>query len=94
MGEVQAAARRLNLEITPLTIRRAEDIAAGFAALKLKAGALYVVQDVLVVANRTQIITFALSKGLPMIISSRDFVQAGALLSYGPKLSCVVPACR
>jgi putative ABC transport system substrate-binding protein len=84
MGEVQAAARRLNLEITPLTIRRAEDIASGFAALKLKAGALYVCQDVLVVANRTQIITFALSKGLPMIISSRDFVQAGALLSYGP----------
>jgi putative ABC transport system substrate-binding protein len=84
MGEVQAAARRLGLEITPLAIRRAEDIATGFAAIKSKAGALYVVQDVLVVANRTQIITFALSKGLPMIISSRDFVQAGALLSYGP----------
>ena len=84
MGEVQAAARRLSLEITPLAIRRAEDIAAGFAALKLKAGALYVVQDALVVANRTQIITFALSKGLPMIISARDFVHAGALLSYGP----------
>jgi putative ABC transport system substrate-binding protein len=84
IGEVQAAARRLNLEVTPLTIRRAEDIASGFAALKPKAAALYVVQDVLVVANRTQIITFALSKGLPMIISARDFVQAGALLSYGP----------
>jgi putative ABC transport system substrate-binding protein len=84
MGEVQAAARRLGLEITPLAIRRAEDIATGFAAIKSKAGALYVVQDVLIVANRTQIITFALSKGLPMIISARDFVQAGALLSYGP----------
>jgi putative ABC transport system substrate-binding protein len=84
MGEVQAAARRLGLEITPLAIRRAEDIAAGFAALTLKAGALYVVQDALVVANRTQIITFALSKRLPMIISARDFVYAGALLSYGP----------
>jgi putative tryptophan/tyrosine transport system substrate-binding protein len=84
MGEVQAAARRLGLEITPLAIRRAEDIATGFAEIKSKAGALYVVQDVLVVANRTQIITFALSKGLPMIISARDFVQAGALLSYGP----------
>ena len=84
MGEVQAAARRLGLEITPLAIRRAEDIAIGFAEIKSKAGALYVVQDVLVVANRTQIITFALSKGLPMIISARDFVQAGALLSYGP----------
>ncbi|MGB6589463.1 MAG: ABC transporter substrate binding protein, partial [Pseudolabrys sp.] len=53
MGEIQAAARRLSLEITPLAIRRAEDIAAGFAALKLKAGALYVVQDVLVVASHT-----------------------------------------
>ena len=82
--EVQAAARRLSLETTPLAIRRAEDIAAGFTALKSKAGALYVVQDALVVANRTQIITFALSKGLPMIVSARDFVQAGALLSYGP----------
>jgi len=84
LGEVQAAARRLSLEVTPLAIRRAEDIAAGFTALKSKADALYVVQDVLVVANRTQIITFALSKGLPMIIGARDFVQAGALLSYGP----------
>jgi putative tryptophan/tyrosine transport system substrate-binding protein len=84
LGEVQAAARRLSLEVAPLAIRRAEDIAAGFTALKSKAGALYVVQDVLVVANRTQIITFALTKVLPMIISARDFVQAGALLSYGP----------
>ena len=84
MGEVQAAARRLGLEITPLVIRQAEDIATGFAALKSKAGALYVVQDSLIVANRTQIITFALSKGLPMIITARDFVQAGALISYGP----------
>jgi putative tryptophan/tyrosine transport system substrate-binding protein len=84
MGEVQAAARRQGLEITPFAIRRAEDIATGFAAIKSKASALYVVQDALVVANRTQIITFALSKGLPMIITSRDFVQAGALLSYGP----------
>jgi putative ABC transport system substrate-binding protein len=84
MGEVQAAARRLGLEITPLAIRRAEDISAGFAALKSKVGALYVVQDVLIVANRTQIITLAVSNGLPMIISARDFVQAGALLSYGP----------
>jgi len=84
MGEVQAAARRQGLEITPFAIRRAEDIATGFAAIKSKASALYVVQDALVVANRTQIITFALSKGLPMIITSRDFVKAGALLSYGP----------
>jgi len=84
MGEVQASARRMGIEVAPLVIRRAEDIPTGFAALQPKAGALYIVQDVLVVANRTPIITFATAARLPAVISARDFVQAGALLSYGP----------
>ena len=84
MGEVQASARRMGIEVTPLAIRRAEDIPTGFAALQPKAEALYIVQDVLVVANRTPIITFATAARLPAVISARDFAQAGALLSYGP----------
>ena len=84
MGEVQASARRMGIEVTPLAIRRAEDIPTGFAALQPKAGGLYIVQDVLVVANRTPIITFATAARLPAVISARDFAQAGALLSYGP----------
>jgi hypothetical protein len=55
MGEVQTAARWLGIEVTPLEIRRADDILAAFAALK--ADALYVVQGPLVGANRTPIIT-------------------------------------
>ena len=43
MGEVQAAARTLGLEVAPLEIRRAEDIAPAFEALKAQADALYVV---------------------------------------------------
>jgi putative ABC transport system substrate-binding protein len=34
MGEVKATARTLGLEVTPLEIRRAEDIAPAFEALK------------------------------------------------------------
>ncbi len=34
--------------------------------------------------ERTRIITFALTARLPTIFYSRDFVQAGALMSYGP----------
>jgi putative ABC transport system substrate-binding protein len=41
MAEVQATARKLGLEVTPLEIRRAEDIAAGFAALNAQADALH-----------------------------------------------------
>ena len=46
-GEVQAAARKLGLEIAPHEIRRAEDIAPVFEALKAQADALYVVDDTL-----------------------------------------------
>ena len=77
MGETQAAARTLGLEVAPLEIRRAEDIAPAFEALKAQADALYVVVDQLVVANRTRILTPALGARLPTIFSTRDFVPAG-----------------
>jgi len=87
MGETQAAARRLGLEVAPLVIRRPEDIAPGFEVLKSKADALYVVVDQLVVANRTRVLTLALGAQLPTVFSTRDFVQAGGLMSYGPNYS-------
>jgi len=83
-GEVQAAARTLGLEITPLEIRRTEDIAPAFETLKSQTDALYVVSDALMAANRTRIITFALTARLPTIFSYRDYVKAGGLMSYGP----------
>jgi putative ABC transport system substrate-binding protein len=84
IGEVQAKARALGLEVAPLEIRRAEDIAPAFDALKSQADALYVVGDALINANYTRIITFAHTARLPTIFNSRDYVQAGGLMSYGP----------
>jgi putative ABC transport system substrate-binding protein len=84
MGETQAAARMLGLEVAPLVIQRAEDIAPAFQGLKTRADALYVAVDQLIVANLTSILTSALGARLPTIFSTRDFVKAGALMSYGP----------
>ena len=84
MGETQAAARMLGLEVVPLVIQRAEDIASAFQALKTRADALYVTVDQLIVANRTSILSSALAAQLPTIFSTRDFVKGGALMSYGP----------
>jgi len=84
MGETQAAARMLGLEVVPLVIQRAEDIAPAFQTLKTRADALYVAVDQLIVANRTSILTSALGVRLPTIFSTRDFVKVGALMSYGP----------
>jgi putative tryptophan/tyrosine transport system substrate-binding protein len=84
IGEVQAAARTLGLEVATHEIRRPEDIAPAFEAIRDRADALYVVVNALFNANRTRIITLALIARLPMILNTRDFVQAGSLISYGP----------
>ena len=53
MGEVQAAARTLGLEVDTLEIRRAEDIAPAFERAQAgRADALYVCSDPLANANR------------------------------------------
>ena len=87
MRDTQAAAYTLGLEVAPLEIRRAEDIAPAFQSLKTQADALYVAVDQLVVANRTRILTLALGARLPTVFSTRDFVKAGAFMSYGPNYS-------
>jgi putative tryptophan/tyrosine transport system substrate-binding protein len=60
-GELQTLARRLGLEVAPHEIRRADDIAAVFEALKSQAEALYVVDNALIDANRTEIIARAMT---------------------------------
>jgi putative tryptophan/tyrosine transport system substrate-binding protein len=87
MDETRAAARTLGLEVAPLEIRGAEDIAPTFEALNGQADALYVVVDQLVVANRTHILALAVGARLPTIFSTRDFVSAGGFMSYGPNYS-------
>ena len=84
MGEVQAAARMLGLELTTFEIRRSEDIAPAFEALKGRADALYVVGDPLVFTNRVRINSLALGARLPTMYSFREYVEAGGLISYGP----------
>jgi putative ABC transport system substrate-binding protein len=89
MREVQATAHRLGIEVTPLEIQRAADIGPAFAALHGQADTLYVVADALTGANRTRIITLALGAHFPTIFGTRDFAQAGGLISYGPSFEAM-----
>ena len=83
-GEVDAAARMLNLDVVPVDIRRTEDIVPAFAALKGRAEALYVCGDALITSNRIRIITLALGSRLATMYPSREHVDVGGLMSYGP----------
>jgi ABC-type uncharacterized transport system substrate-binding protein len=84
MREVQKAGRKLGLKVTILEIRRTEDIVPAIQALKGHADALYVATDPLVFTNRIRINTSAEDLRLPTIYGSREYVEAGALMSYGP----------
>jgi putative ABC transport system substrate-binding protein len=84
MGEVQAAAGTLGLEVAALEIRRADDIASAFEALKGHAEALYIPANPLVNTNRIRINTLALGARLPTMHGFRELAEAGGLMSYGP----------
>jgi putative tryptophan/tyrosine transport system substrate-binding protein len=83
IGEVQAAARTLGLDVvTSSEIRKAEDVAPAFASFKGRADALFVVLDPLINNNRVPIATLALGARLPTMHGLRDLVEAGGLMSY------------
>lgn len=84
MHEVQAAARATGIEVATLEIRRAEDIADAFEEVRGRADALYVCIDTVLFSNRIGISTLAIGAHLPTILSNREFVAAGGLMSYGP----------
>jgi putative ABC transport system substrate-binding protein len=86
MREVEATASALRLKIATLEIRRAEDIAPAFEALKGRAEALYVCVDPLVNTNRNRINTMAVGARLPTMYGLREYVEAGGLMSYGPNI--------
>ena len=84
MGEADAAARRLGLAVVRSEVRKTEDFAPAFDALKGRAEALYVCSDPLLTTNRLGINTLALGARLPTMHGFREFVEAGGLISYGP----------
>jgi putative ABC transport system substrate-binding protein len=83
LGEVQAAAGTLGLELVTLEIRHAQDIVPAFEALKGRSEALYVCTDALINTNRIRINILAVGARLPTMHGSRDYVETGGLMSYG-----------
>jgi putative ABC transport system substrate-binding protein len=85
MGDVQAAARTLGLEVATSEIRRVEVSRPPSTSMAARMP-LYVCPDPLVNANRVRINTLALGVRLPTMHSYREYVEAGGLISYGPNI--------
>lgn len=84
MHEVAATARALGLEVTPIKVKQTEDIFAAIESLKGHADALYVATDPLIFNSRIRINAMTQAARLPTVYGAREYVEAGALMSYGP----------
>jgi putative ABC transport system substrate-binding protein len=89
LAQVQAAAAALGFDSVVLEIRQAQDIAPAFDGLNDRADALYVVTEALVSSNAARINTLALGERMPTIFGTREGIQAGGLVCYGPNLSAL-----
>jgi putative ABC transport system substrate-binding protein len=83
LGEVQTVAKTLGLEVVTLEIRRAQDIMPAFDALKDRSEALYVCISPLASTNQIPINILAVGMRLPTMHGSREYVEAGGLMSFG-----------
>ena len=77
------AARALGLTIQPWEVRDADDFDRVFAAIgKQRPDGLSVAAGRLMGANQKRIVGFALKSRLPSMYYTREFVDAGGLMSY------------
>ena len=77
------AARALKLTLQPWQVRSADDFERVFSTLnKQRPDGLYALGFALMNANRKRIADFALKNRLPSMYISKEFVEAGGLMSY------------
>jgi putative ABC transport system substrate-binding protein len=65
-----------------------KDFEVAFAKIaEERPDALFVLDDALTIAYRKEIADFAMQKRLPSVFAAKDRVEAGGLMSYGPRYS-------
>ena len=85
VGNVKLAARSLGLDVQHVAVRQAAEFDAAFGAMtREKADGLIVLVDAFFVLHREQLADLAARNMLPSMFGFREFVDAGALMSYGP----------
>lgn len=88
VAEISAAAAVLDIEVQPLDARDAASLDRAFTAIVgAPTDALAMCWDSSTLAAARSIADFALKQRLPTVSPLREYVDAGALISYGPSLA-------
>jgi putative ABC transport system substrate-binding protein len=87
IGDVEAAARAIGLQIHVFNASSADEIDMAFAAiLRERMHALMLIPDAYFGTRRVQIAIMAARHAVPLVAALRSYVEAGALMSYGTSL--------
>jgi len=85
---VQAAAHSLGFEINVLNGSTASEVDKAFATIaRQRAHALLVATDPFLLGQRDQLLRLAARHAIPTVFFSREFADAGGLMSYGPSIA-------
>jgi putative tryptophan/tyrosine transport system substrate-binding protein len=85
--EAESAGGALKLQVQIIKVAAAHEISAAFATLaKDRPDALFVSPDPFFIGRRVQLATQAARHAIPTSFSTRDFPEAGGLMSYGTNI--------
>jgi len=85
LREISEAARAIGIQFQVFNASTSHEIEATFATIvRDQADALFVAPDAFFVSRRVQFVTLATRHGIPSAHTTREEVEAGLLMSYGP----------
>jgi putative ABC transport system substrate-binding protein len=85
LRELEAAAGRAKVALQRADVKSGDELAHAFSAMTREhAGAVFVIADPMLYAERRRIGDLALKHRLPSMHGVPDYVEAGGLVSYGP----------
>jgi ABC-type uncharacterized transport system substrate-binding protein len=86
LRETQSAARAMGMTLDYHQTRTSAEFDAAYDAIsKQNVNGLLVFPEGVTLANRQGIIDFATKRRLPSMLGWKEYVEAGGLMSYGPK---------
>jgi len=83
-SEVNAAARALEIALQSLEVRNAKELEGALEAVTRERPVALMLPNTIVLAHGKQIAEFATKSRLALIYDTREFIEDGGLMSYGP----------
>jgi putative tryptophan/tyrosine transport system substrate-binding protein len=87
---IESRGSQLGLQIVRLPVADPKDYAGAFeSAERHRIGALFVMDDGAITKQRKLVLDLAAKHSVPVVGIYKDFAEAGALITYGPRLDVV-----